>query len=77
MGHYHSHVEIETPTGAIIVNGSFVGSDIYSLQRMRTGSRPTQTIMGVHPVHGLTWKYNIDLDRTPNSKRLPKLGVIE
>ena len=77
VGHYHSHVEIETPTGAILVNGSFVGSDIHSLQHMRTGSRPTQTIMGVHPEHGLTWKYCIDLDRTQNNKRLLKLGVAE
>jgi hypothetical protein len=63
LGHFHSHTEIETSLGRIIVNGSFVGPDMYSLHQMRVGSRPTQTILGVHPRRGLTWKYCLDLDK--------------
>jgi hypothetical protein len=67
LGHYHSFQEMETTTGRILVNGSFVGSDMYSLQHMHSGGRPTQTIFGVHPEHGVTWKYNIDLEVKPHN----------
>lgn len=65
LGHFHTHHEIETPKGMILVNGSFVGGDIHAMQHMRTKSAPTQTLFGVHPERGMTWKYhlNMDLDR--------------
>jgi hypothetical protein len=62
VGHFHTHHEVETPKGMLLVNGSFVGGDIHSLQHMRTMSRPTQTLFGVHPQRGLTWKYRLDMD---------------
>ena len=62
LGHFHNHMEIETPRGKILVNGSFVGGDVHSLHQLKTKSRPTQTILGVHPVHGVTWKYTLDMD---------------
>jgi DNA-binding XRE family transcriptional regulator len=62
IGHFHTHHEIETPQGAIMVNGSFVGGDVHSLQHMRTKSRPTQNLFGVHPQRGVTWKYRLDMD---------------
>jgi hypothetical protein len=64
LAHFHSHFEKETTMGRVIINGSFVGADIHSLHHMRAGSRPTQTILGVHPEHGMTWKYCLDLDKT-------------
>lgn len=64
LGHFHSHKEIETTMGSIMVNGSFVGADIHSLHHMRSGSRPTQTLFGIHPEQGKTWKYCLDLERT-------------
>lgn len=62
MGHFHSHYEIETTRGKVLVNGSFVGGDVFSMHTMKTNSRPSQTIMGVHPDYGITWKYSLDLD---------------
>jgi len=62
LGHYHTFQETETTTGRILVNGSFVGADMHSLQHMQAGGKATQTIFGVHAQHGITWKYNIDLD---------------
>lgn len=62
IGHHHTHYEIETTRGVIMVNGSFVGGDIFSMHKLRTNSRPTQTLFGVHPTHGVTWKYKLDLD---------------
>jgi hypothetical protein len=50
--------------GRIMVNGSFVGGDMHSMQHLRSNSRPTQTIFGIHPDHGVTWHYPLDLDRT-------------
>ncbi len=62
MGHFHNHMELETTRGTIMVNGSFVGGDIYSMNKLRTASRPSQTLFGVHLDNGITWKYKIDLD---------------
>lgn len=62
LGHFHQFQETETTTGRIMVNGSFVGADMHSLQHMQSGGKATQTIFGVHEQHGITWKYNIDLD---------------
>lgn len=72
IGHFHSHVDIETTMGSILVNGSFVGADMYSLQKLRSGSRPTQTIFGVHPEMGRTWKYCLDLEKTRKHVVVPQ-----
>jgi len=43
------------------MNGSPVGSDDLS-ERMAVGSRPNQTLFGVHPGVGVSFKYNVYLD---------------
>ena len=63
LGHFHSYAILETTMGQIMVNGSFVGSDIHSLHHMRVGSRPTQTIFGIHPENRITWHYPLDLKK--------------
>ena len=63
VGHLHSFSETETTRGRVIVNGSFVGGDMYSLPKLKANSRPTQTLMGVHPKNGITWQYKIDLEK--------------
>ena len=60
-GHFHNSAEISTNHGRVLVNGSFVGSDVYSMQSIHAASRPEQTFFGIHPRRGITWKYNIDL----------------
>lgn len=62
LGHFHTFVEVETARGSVIVNGSFVGGDIYSLHKLHMMSRPTQVFMGVHPERGVTWKYQLDME---------------
>jgi len=62
-GHFHRYTEIETSMGRILVNGSFVGADMYSLHQMRAACRPTQTIFGVNGTHGITWRYPLDLEK--------------
>ena len=74
LGHFHSHQEIETSRGGIFVNGSFVGGDVHSMHQLRLTSKPSQTIFGVHPIHGLTWKYNLDLEFHRDEKEEKQRG---
>jgi hypothetical protein len=62
VGHFHRFAEIQQPQGGIMVNGSFVGGDMYSMHKLRSIADPCQTIFGVHPEHGVTWQYKLDLD---------------
>ena len=62
LGHFHKHFEQELLRGGILANGSFVGGDVYSMQNLRTRSKPTQLVFGVHPTYGMTWQYKLDLD---------------
>jgi len=61
-GHYHNSSELTTNRGRCLINGSVLGGDIYSLKDIHACSPPEQTIFGVHMDHGMTWKYNINLD---------------
>jgi hypothetical protein len=61
-GHFHNTAELGTNRGSLLINGSFVGGDIYSLKTVHANTRPEQTIFGINQSRGKTWKYNIDLD---------------
>jgi hypothetical protein len=61
-GHYHNAAELTTNSGKILLNGSFVGSDVYSLRNVHAASAPEQKLFGIHDRHGITWTYNINLD---------------
>lgn len=61
-GHFHNAAELATNSGRIIVNGSFVGSDVYSLRNCHAASKPEQKLFGIHDRHGITWTYNVNLD---------------
>lgn len=60
-GHYHCAAESSTARGRVLLNGSFVGADVYSLKDIHDSSRPEQKIFGIHDRRGITWTYNIDL----------------
>jgi hypothetical protein len=60
-GHYHNSSEMSTNHGRVLLNGSFIGGDIYSLKSLQRSSRPEQTIFGIHDKRGITWRYNLDL----------------
>lgn len=62
IGHFHSPAEIQTNSSKIIMNGSFIGGDIYSLRELRRCDRAEQKMFGIHQKHGVTWTYNIHLD---------------
>lgn len=61
LGHFHSAAEIQTNSSRIILNGSFLGGDIYSLRELRRSDVPEQKMFGIHDKKGVTWTYNIHL----------------
>ena len=67
-GHFHNCSEITTNSGRIIINGAFIGGDMYSLKTLQRGNVPEQKIFGIHEKRGITWSYNVNLsiDREGN-----------
>lgn len=64
-GHFHNCSEYTTHGGKALMNGSFVGSDVYSLSNCMPGTLAEQKLFGIHPKIGITWTYNVNL----NNKR--------
>jgi hypothetical protein len=60
-GHFHCAAETTTAQGKVLINGSFLGPDIYSLKTLHAGTKPEQKIFGIHSKRGITWTYDIDL----------------
>lgn len=61
LGHFHSPAEIQTNSSRIIMNGSFMGGDMYSLRDLRRRDNAEQKLFGIHEKKGVTWNYNIQL----------------
>ena len=61
-GHFHNCSEYTTHNGRVLMNGSFVGSDVYSISNYMPGNVPEQKLFGIHPKIGITWTYNINLN---------------
>lgn len=69
-GHFHRTCEISTEEGVTMINGSFIGGDVYSIKTIHASCKPEQIIFGMNEKRGRTWKYNINLDndREPDPK---------
>ena len=61
-GHFHQSSELSTNYGKMIINGSFVGGDVYSIKNLHKNTRAEQKIFGINESRGVTWRYDIDLD---------------
>tara|TARA_B100000614_G_scaffold262909_1_gene300844 strand:+ start:361581 stop:362882 length:1302 start_codon:yes stop_codon:yes gene_type:complete len=62
VGHFHNASEITSTNGKVLMNGSFVGSDVYSLKNNLPGTKAEQKIFGIHDTRGITFRYDLDLD---------------
>lgn len=60
-GHWHHAADYSASFGRVILNGSFIGGDVYSLKDLCKAARPEQKIFGIHDKRGVTWSYNLDL----------------
>ena len=63
IGHHHNQAQIDSPVGEKIVNGCWPGGSQYSLKSLNTANRPSQLLFGIHPRHGITWRYKVNLER--------------
>ena len=63
MGHFHNALELDTPTGPLIVNGSFKGGDEFSVSRVYAANRPVQTLFLIHEDFGVVARELLFLDR--------------
>ena len=62
IGHFHSAGEITTNNGKVLINGSFMGPNVYALKNLKKSAKPEQKIFGIHDNRGITWRYDINLD---------------
>lgn len=61
-GHFHVMQESSTVLGKALVNGSFMGGDIFSVQSLQQSRRPEQKLFGVNKKEGISWQYDIPLE---------------
>ena len=60
LGHFHNKGTLDRYKGEIILNGSWVGGNEYSLGRMAATNEPKQVMYGIHPDKGKTWEFSIN-----------------
>lgn len=61
IGHFHQTGLIERTDCDIVLNGSAIGANEYSLGALFAGGKPRQMLFGMHPERGRTWTYAVDL----------------
>ena len=61
LGHFHQTGLIERMDCDVVLNGSAIGGNEFSIGALFAGAKPRQVIFGVHPKRGKTWMYQIDL----------------
>lgn len=61
LGHFHQTGLIERMDCDIVLNGSAIGANEFSIGALFAGAQPRQVMFGVHPERGKTWLYSIDL----------------
>jgi len=71
VGHHHREAELED---YILMNSNWVGGSELSMKRMQAAGAPTQTMFGIHPDYGVTWKRNIKLI-PPKQRRAKRVKV--
>lgn len=63
LGHFHSSSRIRWNNKIILTNGTLVDGDEFALEKMGLESSQCQWFFGVHPRQGLTWSYEIHLNK--------------
>lgn len=61
LGHFHNGATLNKVVGEIILNGSMIGGNEFSLGRMFRSSDPMQLLLGVNSKYGVTWRFPINL----------------
>jgi len=61
--HFHQMGRIQTSFGELILNGTFVGPNQFSIEVLKSGMKPRQYFFGVNEKYGITWDYWMHLGR--------------
>ena len=72
-GHFHTANALDGVTAEVVMNGSTKGVDEYSLSAFGGGRGAKQRLLSMHPDHGITAAFWIDLEereRLPLSERV-------
>ncbi len=67
LGHFHKIGILDDMGGEILINGSVIGGNEFSLGKLKTMSLPKQMFFGVHKEKGISWRFHLDLI---NSKKI-------
>lgn len=61
FAHFHKTFSLWFGTKKGIGNGSFPTEDEWALEELKEVAIPRQQFFGVHPDHGITWHYELDM----------------
>jgi len=64
-GHHHQEATIKS---RIFMNGNWVGGSELSMKIMQVANTPTQLLFSIHPLFGVTWERNIQLQNPAKRK---------
>jgi len=68
LGHFHNAGTLDKIKGEIVLNGSVIGGDEYSIGKLFLSSDAKQIFAGVHERKGLSWRYHLNLQDAPETK---------
>lgn len=71
VGDKHRYVGVATATGRYLINGAWFTDDEYAMVSNFSPCRPFQLFFGVHPKHGKSWSYDLNLHNAPSLKGVP------
>lgn len=74
VGDKHRAVVAATARGRYLINGAWFVDDEFAMAANFTPSRPFQLFFGVHPTHGRSWQYDLNITApapAPSAYALP------
>ena len=73
-GHFHKrHADEISSRLEYFMCGSLVSDDEWALKKLGISSNPSQSIYGIHPAMGVTWRYGLVVDRKFLAEKLPSV----
>lgn len=61
-GHFHKrHTDEISSMLEYFMCGSLASDDEWALKKLGISSSPSQSIYGMHPEHGITWRYKVEI----------------
>ena len=69
FAHFHTTATLQSTTGEVLLNGKWMVTDEFALEKLGDVSEPYQLLFGVHPKYGITWRMPIKLRDTSKTCR--------